>query len=1084
MVRFTRRGLLFLGAALLPLGRVASAASVSSLEAGFRAPPNAARPRVWWHWMNGNVSLPGIDADFDWMARVGIGGVHNFDAGLETPPLTPVRLPFLSPGWRDAFRYAVSGADRRGLEFAIAGSPGWSESGGPWVTPQQAMKKLVWSETEVEAGVDAVRLAAPPTISGPFMDLPTTESFKDDATPRLYRDVAVLACRQPSGVTPLPAARVTASAAVDLTALNNGDRTASIQLPYNRAESWIRFDYDMPVTVRALTLVATKAGGAGSFGQTGPRGRLEVSADGERFNPVAELPFRGAPQMTVSFAPATGRSFRIVLEPRPAPANGPATTAHGISELRLIGEPRVTRFEDKAGWSSEAGLEAMPTLPVEAGMALAPQDIVDLTGLMRPDGTLDWRAPEGRWTVLRFGWSLTGRQNHPASPEGTGLEVDKLSRKHVRAYADAYLGEYEATVGRAMMGARGLGLMLTDSYEAGIANWTEDMPVQFARLRGYDLRPWLPALAGRVVGSAQESDAFLWDFRQTIGALMASEHYDELSRALHERGMKRYGESHEGGRQMLVDGMSAKRSADIPMGAMWTTINRSGSTRPENYDADLRESASVAHVYGQNLTACEAFTQAFSLYTFAPEQLKPFADRMMSNGVNRFVIHTSVHQPVDGPGPGVSLGGYGQFFTRKETWAEMAGPWISYLSRSSWLLQQGRFVADVAWFYGEDSNITALYRDALPPIPEGHAFDFVNADAVLNLLSVKGGRVTTPSGMSYAVLALGPETRRMSLPVLRKIVALAEAGAVVVGARPVEPPGLGDDAAEFERLADRLWSSGGRGRGRVFPILDLEAAFEALRIELDVRCADARLQFVRRDTAEGPIYFLSARSQPAQEVEVSFRQTGRAPQLWRADDGTVEDLGYRVENGRTVVFVVFNQPARPGGRAVQRDEVEVLTTLEGPWTLAFPEGRGAPGVVTLPKLVSWTEHSDPGVRYFSGMATYVTQFNAPATRSGSGRVVIDLGAVKQIAEVRLNGKPVGYAWRPPFQVDVTDAITAGMNTLEVKVANLWPNRMIGDKQPGATVRYSSATTDPFEAGSPLLPSGLLGPVRLLQVRKL
>ncbi len=754
----------------------------------------------------------------------------------------------------------------------------------------------------------------------------------------------------------------------------------------------------------------------------------------------------------------------------------------------------MTRFEDKAGWSTEAGLEAAPTPDVAAGEALGPQDIIDVTDRLRPDGSLDWRPPPGRWTVLRFGWSLVGRQNHPASPEGTGLEVDKLSARHVRAYADAYLGEYEATLGKAMMGARGLGLMLTDSYEAGAANWTDDMPAQFARLRGYDPRSWLPTVTGRVVGSAAQSDAFLWDFRQAIGALMASEHYDELSRGLHARGMKRYGEAHEGGRQMLVDGMRAKRSADIPMGAAWTTLNRSRSTQPEYYDADLRESASAAHVYGQNLVACEAFTQAFDLYSFAPEQLKPFADRMMSNGVNRFVIHTSVHQPVEGPGPGVSLGGYGQFFTRKETWAEMAGPWVSYLARSSWLLQQGRNAADVAWFYGEDSNITALYREAVPVMPDGFAFDFVNADAVLTLLSVKDGRVISPSGASYAVLALGPETRRMSLAVLRKIAGLVEAGAVVAGARPVELPGLGEDAGEFRRLADRLWGGGPVGRGRVFASLDLAAALTALRLAPDVGwsrlAAAGGLHFVHRETAEGPVYFLSARDQPAQTVEVSFRVSDRAPQLWRADTGTVEDVGYRVENGRVVaslslnandaVFVVFNAPARPEGRPVAREQTAVMASLDGPWTLNFPAGQGAPEAVALPKLISWTEHADAGVRYFSGTGTYRTTFSLPVV--GEGRVVLDLGSVKAIAEVIVNGKPVGHAWRPPFQVDVTEAVRTGVNRLEVRVANLWPNRMIGDKQPGAA-KYSSATTDPFEAGSLLMASGLLGPVRVLGVTR-
>jgi hypothetical protein len=349
----------------------------------------------------------------------------------------------------------------------------------------------------------------------------------------------------------------------------------------------------------------------------------------------------------------------------------------------------VNRFEEKAGFSEATNLYSLATPAVPIQDAVRKADVVDLTSKMRGDGSLVWTPPAGRWVVLRIGFSLTGARNAPASPEATGLEVDKLNRGHVKAYLDDYLGPYKNILG-VLMGKRGLQYVITDSWEAGVQNWTEEMIAEFAKRRGYNPRPWLPVLTGRVVESAESSDRFLWDFRKTIGDLTTEYHYDQITASLHERGMGRYTESHESGRAFIGDGMEVKRNAEIPMSALWTP--ETSSDEPPGYSGDIRESASVAHIYGQNLVAAESLTAyggSRGAWSWSPETLKPTADTELAMGLNRFVLHTSVHQPVSDKVPGLSLGPFGQWFTRHETWAELAKPWTTYLARSSYMLQQG-----------------------------------------------------------------------------------------------------------------------------------------------------------------------------------------------------------------------------------------------------------------------------------------------------------------------------------------------------------------------------------------------------------
>ena len=1106
------------------------AQSSDPLLTEFAAPPASARPRVWWHWMNGNVSWDGVQKDMEWMKRVGIAGLQNFDAGRATPQVVEERVPYLSDAWKQVFGNAAAYADKLDLELTINASPGWSETGGPWVTAPDAMKKMVWTVTRVRGGrrFSGV-LTQPPSTSGIFQTSTAGWALggraPDQNPPELYVDQKVIAFRIPEDAV-LPKATITASGGTfDAAKLSDGDIQASaIDLPAGRevgSLSWIQFDYGRPVTIRGLSF-ATPLGARfydaleRRVGSPPLRFQLEASDDGSSWRDTGANVVAGLPQRTISVDNFRAQYFRFVsirqppdppLRRQPRFGRGlvPPPDVVPINELILRAEPSVHSFEDKAAYITNGNYYALPA-GTHGTSAPKLADVIDLTSRMKPDGHLDWAPPAGTWNVLRIGYSLTGAMNRPASPEGTGLEVDKLDAAAVRRYMERYLAIYrEATGG--LMGKRGLRAMLFDSWEASNENWTPLILSDFQRLRGYDPTPWLPALAGYVVESPERSDAFLWDWRRTLQQLLKVNHYEQLTAMLHEIGMSVYGESHEALYSTMGEGMEMKQSADIPMGAMWL-VERPGEIEPVYFN-DLQESASVAHIYGQNLAAAEALTGGPRFGT-APWDLKPTADAIMLAGVNRFVIHTSTHQPVS-KGPGTTLG-VGQFFTRNETWAEQAKPWIDYLARASYLLQQGRGASDIAVFYGEAGPVITSYRTEFPSVPDGYRYDYVNADVILNRLSVRDGALSTETGMRYAAIHFAKGTDRVSLAVLEKTRALVEAGAVLIGQRPQGSPSLADDPVRVKAALDALWPGPETvrlGQGRVFAAAGTEAALKAIGLAPDFSyvkpAADSSVMFIHRRLSDGDAYFLSNRVDRAETINASFRLSGRKPELWDPATGLSRAVTYRMEDERTEVtvpldrfgsvFVVFREETRQRSHIEPASRWRTLHTLTGPWPVAFQAERGAPASATFAGLADFRDNADPGIRYFSGIATYTKELTLAARDLARNRPTwLDLGQVNDLAEVWVNGQLAGTAWKPPYRVDISAHAKPGRNRIEIKAVNLWVNRLIGDVQLGTTKKITFTQADgkvrpgtpeaeaanqlrmPYAADAPLRPSGLIGPV--------
>ncbi len=1075
------------------------------LADGFRDPPSSARPRVWWHWMNGNITEEGIRLDLEWMKRIGIGGAQTFDAQLNTPQVVEKRLVYMTPEWKHAFRTAAETADKLGLELAIAASPGWSETGGPWVTPEDGMKKLVWSETRVTGGKPFKgKLAAPPMITGPFQDLGMqaeigVEHPKTDL-PQLYRDTYVLAV--PEAAAPLAPVWTASSGKIDGAALTDGKQATAVELPAGNADApaWIRADFASPQTVRSATLAIPPVSlfSAAKFAPV-----LETSTDGTGFTELARFPTGTSAEYTVTFPAVTAKALRVRFVAEQTGFSLPTPPAPGaefpsfpgfmsgsgqhvtVNELRFSAAALTHRFEEKAGFATTLDYNAIPTPDAPA---MPESAVIDLTSKLKPDGTLDWTPPKGNWRILRLGYSLTGTENHPAPPEATGFEVDKFDAAAVRRYINRYLDTYIDAAGPDLIGSKGVRALLNDSIEVGASNWTPQIVAEFKARRGYDAVPWLPALTGVILGSSARSDAFLHDYRQTLADLMADAHYKTIAEEAHKRGLIHYSEALEDKRPSLGDDMAMRRNADIPMAAMWSYDTEKGAPQP-SYEGDMRGAASVAHVYGQNLVAAESLTAALQPWAFAPRDLKPMIDMEFALGVNRPVIHTSVHQPLTDKAPGFSLFIFGQYFNRLETWGEQARPWIDYIARSSYMLQQGRNVADVLYFYGEEAPLTGLFAKAVPgDLLTNNAFDFVNPDVLLNQLSNDGPDLVAKSGARYKALYLGGSSARMSLSVLRRIDTLVRSGATLIGEKPLGSPALQDDPAEFTRIADALWS-GDAGKGRVLASHDPDSALARLGIPADLTyskaATDTSLRFVHRKTADAEIYFVTNRKNRAEQTTLSFAAAGKAPEWWDAQTGKAAPLSYTTDGGRTAVpitlgpwqsgFVVFRKTG-PASLTVPAAARTQVAAVSGPWNVTFQPGRGAPASVAMPTLADWTRNSDPGVRYFSGTATYRQTLKVPATKPGQ-RLILDLGDVRDLAEVLVNGKSAGVLWQPPYEADITGLATKGTNTLEIRVTNLWVNRLIGDAQPGAKpITFTTLKT--YRADAPLRPSGLIGPVTL------
>lgn len=1069
----------------------------SSWKEEFKTPPAAAHPRTWWHWTQSNVTKDGITKDLEWMKRVGIAGFQLADVNAGGGQTVDKKVVFGTPEWKEAVRWAASEANRLGLEMAVFSSPGWSLTGGPWVKPEQAMKKLVWSETRINGGATFHgRLPQPPAQEGPGPNLAGTPIRP--GAPHFYADFAVVAYHTPAGDTIEndPPVVTTLSGREDYKILHDENMLTGISVKAGPEKTaWLQLTYPQPVLARSITLGCSKGI---------PYGRIMAGNDSNRLHTIATLPgksgYRGGNIRTYAFPATTAKYYRIEFTndpPRPADvisqATTPADSTYILSELALHADGRVNRWEDKAGFNFLFEYSGVATPAVPDSAVIDPASITDLTSHMQPDGTLNWDVPAGHWTVIRFGYALTGAKNRPAVPAALGYEVDKMNRKHVEAYIQHYTQLLQDATGPFF--GKSLQYVMMDSWEAGIQNWTDDMPAQFERLRGYSIFYYLPILTGHIVGDAGENDRFLWDFRRTLVDLIAENHYGTITAYLNKKGIKTYGEAGGVSLESIEDALLNKKYVNIPMGEFWVKDLHPSSM----YYEDMRGAASASHIYGSNIVAAESFTGG---NYESPATLKHLADYWFSQGLNRLVFHTSAHQPLDTK-PGNTM--VGTHINRNITWAENAAPFITHLSRCSYLLQKGTYVADIAYLLDEGAPSTMPFWGAglQPAPPEGYQFDYINTDVLLNLMTVgSDGRLHLPSGMSYAILVL-PPTQQMSLSVLMKIRDLVAEGATVVGPKPIQAPSPDRPRADarIREIAMEVWADldgfsrtvRNYGKGHICWNMPLVEVLSAIHITRDITVdrMPGEVAWTHRRDGNTDIYYVVNRTDLVQDLSLTFRTAGKDVSLWNPDNGEVTPSSYTLTSDHTLVplrlgpkqnlFVVFSGYTPPTSRSIPAKPVRTLAIIEGPWQLTFPPNSGAPSEVQLPELSAWTDSKDDGIKYFSGTAIYTNTITIkPDWLKSGSEVWLDMGRVNDMAEVWVNGQKTDLVYDTPFRVNIGKSLHPGNNQLEIKITNEWTNRLFGDNA-NPDKKVLDAYIRPYGGPYTLQPSGLLGPVQLLSI---
>jgi len=740
---------------------------------------------------------------------------------------------------------------------------------------------------------------------------------------------------------------------------------------------------------------------------------------------------------------------------------------------------------------------------------------IDISLYMDPRGRLDyWEAPEGISRIMRIVASNTGQTLECPSPNSDGLVIDHLSR-------EAAAVDMTYILDRILSGRKSLDALKTfmlDSYEVREAvDWTDGFIDEFRARHGYDPVPYLPALFDPAALDAGIAGRFLYDYRKTVSDLIIENHFRAVRDLLNGRGVRLLAEAGHGG-YARVDALKALGSADIPMGEFW------------NHQRFwvVKEAASAAHIYGRRIVDAETLT-GWRNWQEGPAEYKRRFDIALCAGLNHPTFHTFTHNPPSAGRPGFVYHA-GEHFNVNATWWDQAGPLIEYMSRCSYLLQQGLFAADVAFYYGDqapnlvparriDPDIEPIYPDTAclhcgQPRPiqtssldRGYDYDYVNSEVILERMRVSGGRIAFPDGLSYALLVL-PDRDDMPLAVLRKLGELVEAGATVVGRKPVRAPGL----ARFPRcdyetraLADSIWGpcdgasvkQSRYGKGRIIWGIPLNEILRDQGLRPDFRAlgvanADQHIDFIHRSTGRDDLYFVSNSAKAAETFDAVFRVgADRTPELWYPDTGRIVPCRSfaRVEGGCRLtlelpaygsVFVVFRRTPTPSAYRspeLLKAEDSPAVTIAGPWTVRFPPGWGAPESFLWDRLISWTESVDPGVRHFSGTASYAAEFELgePLLREGRGWL-LDLGALREVAEATLNGRRLGILWKEPFQADVSGLLRLGRNVLEVKVTNLWNNRLVGDLlDPG---QKPFARTNMILKARDLVPAGLFGPVTI------
>ena len=1035
-----KKSLLFLLPALLWVCMGNAAETVANTEKGFREVPSDIRLATYWYWISDNISEEGMIRDLEAMKKVGITRAFIGNIGLSGQNGIPFgKVKVLSNEWWKILHTALKTASKLDIEIGIFNSPGWSQSGGPWIKPEQSMRYLA-SEEYVPTGKDLWK--------------PQGEmEAKSD------QDVKVIAWKKLSA----PPSGFTAKQVDDKVMLLNSPKPDSVRTMILRIKN--------KEVIHVPAALHVKEGG---------EWRLLSRFTVDRSNYRIEVGFYPDAPVVISIPATYASEFRLTF------GNGGTDK---IESVELSALPLTERWPEKSlakmfqrplpMWGDYMW-SAQPEIGKKELM-IDPAGVRDISGCLQSDGSIKWKAPSDGWTVQRMRMKSTGVTNHPASPEATGLEVDKMSKKHAAAHFDAFIGEILRRI--PAEDRRTFKVVVQDSYETGGQNWTDGMIGYFKDRYGYDPIPFLPALQGNVVGNPDLSDRFLWDLRRLVADKVAYDYVAGLREVSHKHGLttwlENYGHWGFPSEFLMYGGQS-----DEIGGEFWST----GSLG----DIENRAASSCGHIYGKNRIWAESFTYGGIPFYNHPFTMKQRGDRFFAEGINATLLHVYIHQPYEDKRPGMNAW-FGNEFNRFNTWFDQSVVFNDYLRRCNFVLQQGRYVADLAYFIGEDAPKMTGVCD--PALPAGRQFDYINGEVILKYASVKNGKLCLVSGMEYEVLVL-PRQVTMRPEVAEKIASLVREGLTIVGPAPERSPSM-EGYPECDRrvkaVAAELWkgipAEGGSaavGKGRVYNGVGLEKIFEDKALVPDFVQPGDQLHFLRRTLADGEVYFIANTKADRFAGEVTFRVGKGRPELWDAVTGEVRSLkGYTRRNGTTSieleleniqsVFVVFRGNDTQEGKGVNFPVPKTEIALDGAWEVTFGQQQGAPRV-TFNKLSDWIANDDPAIKYFSGTAVYEKRFvlnEVPA-----GRVYLDLGNVVAMASVTINGAPAGGVWTYPYRVAADGLLKKGENTLRIEVVNNWLNKLIGENPLPQNERTTWVPGPRPAPNVTLQSSGLLGPVKV------
>jgi len=1056
--------------------------------AAFNTPEPTYYPKTWMHAMNGNLSKPGFTKDMQALADAGIGGAILFHVHRQNKPYSsrgPVR--FNTPEFNDTMLHAIGEADKHGIEIGLHNADGWSSSGGPWITPEQSMKRITWSEQAVTGG-QTIMLNQPGYEEG------------------FYRDIAVIA---------LPENRFNKHNRFNHAKLTSSDTTHNVNVlrdddwdtelvftPNDKNEYWVQVEIDTPSFLRSLQIETPSRHGDAS---------LQISDDGIHFTTAVEKlrrPRTGARTwaFSSSFDGFKARYFRFVF-----------TKPIAIKRFDLWSVPRFNHW--LAMNAMERGQRILRP-KTHHNVVFKAKDVNVLNRGEIPSRGI--AIPPGNWRILRFGYTSTGAKNIPATVEGTGLECDKFDPVALRFHFEQYVGKIAKRAKE--KGFTSLKFSEIDSYEMGGQNWTKGIEGTFQEKFGYDIIPWLPLLTGRVIESSAVSGSILQEYRQHLSDLMVKNYFGEFTKMTKKYGMESYIEPYGWGPFNELD---AGGMADRTMGEFWV--------RDEQYPGRVSAAISSAHIYGKKVISAESFTSINTVnWKGHPYFYKHYGDKVWARGINETMFHRYAHQPNVHIKPGMTMDSIGSHIDRTQTWWQNGGvAWFDYLARGSYLLQQGVPESDFLVHLGDEALMPVPGKNNTH-VPDGFNFDYVNTDVLVNRLTVKDGWLVLPEGTRYRALQLY-RPQYLTMQTLTRVNDLVKAGATIISAKPEQPIGYSEwsQKAEFERIVNELWGDGSSpityiGKGKI-STLSLNASIEKFEYQPALRINDKPVKlFAHRRIKQNDLFFFYNDKPKYTTLNVDMRAQNGQPEIWNIDDGSIESIPvYTQKDGRTKTSLVIepygsrfvllrrdkNLPAYTGKHSVlvrdihqslQRESQQGITLLTGDWQVDFDREWGGPGNVMFNTLIDWKDHTVSGIKHYSGTATYTKTFNlSKADIAHKTPLYLDLGDVQQIAQVSINGQELGTLWKPPFALNIRQAVQAGENTLHVAITNTWVNRLIGDevlpdtsgyKMTGNTVDWINNNEPPPEServtftgynffskkkSQVLQTSGLLGPVRLI-----